>query len=235
MPPAQMDAVMERAAGAGLAGVVLVLDDSWASRGEIVARAAEAARARQLRLDALRAPELPWASGLESLRREANRALERLIALAGRLGARRVAMPSAAGIEGARSDDVQARALEALSALRFEAETHGVEIICPCGGGTMLASPIETRDFFDHVNSPWVRAGLELAALRGTTEAVDWIGTLGRRLRWMQAPVTSAAAGWNSLDWGAMAGALRAARCEAMVVCDDIATACDLMGALICD
>ena len=94
--------------------------------------------------------------------------------------------PGIVGLPGAqkcqaRYEDVYASALDALLALRFEAEHRAVRIACQCGANRFLLSPMETREFFDRINSPSVGACLDINAVRAYGFADDWLLTLGYR------------------------------------------------------
>lgn len=81
-----------------------------------------------------------------------------------------------------RYEDVYRGALEALSVLRFEAERRGVAIACCCASNGFLLSPIETREFIDRVNSPWVGVCLDPVAIMPLGDPCDWIRTLSGRI-----------------------------------------------------
>ena len=82
---------------------------------------------------------------------------------------------------GIRYEDAYRWALDALSELRFHAETRGVGLACRCATGGFLPSPMEAREFIDRINSAWVGASVDLAGVRRFGDAGDWIQTLGRR------------------------------------------------------
>lgn len=94
--------------------------------------------------------------------------------------------PGIVGLSGAqkyqaRYEDVYASSLDALLVLRFEAEHRAVRIACQCGVNRFLLSPMETREFFDGINSPSVGACLDINAVRLYGFADDWLLTLGYR------------------------------------------------------
>ncbi len=73
-------------------------------------------------------------------------------------------------------------ALEALLALRFEAEQRAVHLACGDCWERFLPSPLEGRGFIDRINSPWVGACLDPARVMPFGYPQDWIRVLGRRL-----------------------------------------------------
>lgn len=157
------------------------------------------------------------------------------------LGAEAITTAPAAVV--ARYEDAYALASEALSELRFEAERRGICIACAAGRNGFLLSPIETREFIDIINSPWVGAGLDVADAARLGLAEDWIETLGHRLvrvRWSNVdPTSSTRPGRvrcadhtsqqpsanaevrtaDPTDWPAIALALERARYSRPVVC----------------
>lgn len=117
-----------------------------------------------------------------------------------------------------RYEDAYAFALEALFAIRFEAEQRGVVVACRCCRGGFLLSPFEARDFFDHVNSAWVGACLDVADTMAVGCPVDWIRTMGHRVIRIQfcdvrpgspAPGARCSLGEGDVPWEEVVAALR--------------------------
>lgn len=73
-------------------------------------------------------------------------------------------------------------ALHALCELAPEAEERGVTIAIENVWNQFLISPVEMRDFIDRVNSPMVRAYLDVGNVLKFGFPQDWIETLGRRI-----------------------------------------------------
>lgn len=116
-------------------------------------------------------------------------------------------------------DDVIHLALEALLDLRFEAQARAVRLACAVGRRGFLASPPEARDFFDRINSPWVGAWLDLTETADLAHPPDWIRTLGWRLAALslETPAAPGRPAQTTIDWPAVAAALRDARYDGLV------------------
>ena len=117
---------------------------------------------------------------------------------------------------GVRYEDAYHRALDALSELRFHAETRGVGLACRCATGGFLLSPMETRDFIDRINSAWVGASVDVAGVRRFGDAGDWIRTLGRRSMRSSIRRTDVAEG----DDRSVRAVLATGRFRGVVVCE---------------
>ncbi len=116
-------------------------------------------------------------------------------------------------------DDVIHLALEALLDLRFEAQARAVRLAAAVGRRGFLASPPEARDFFDRINSPWVGAWLDLTETADLAHPPDWIRTLGWRLAALslETPAPAGRPAQTTIDWPAVAAALRDARYDGLV------------------
>lgn len=144
------------------------------------------AGAAGLRATALRMPR--WRdinSAMEPSTQLADWRQEVLAALdaATELGIRSVGLERPPPCRNARHEDIHWWMLDALLALRFEAETRGITLIVPCGGRDFLASPVEAREFIDEVNSAWVGSAVDVGAIGGIERLSDWVQTLAGQLR----------------------------------------------------
>ncbi len=73
-------------------------------------------------------------------------------------------------------------AFEALRELAPEAEDRGVAIAIENVWNQFLLSPVEMRDLIDRVNSPGVKAYIDVGNVLKFGFPQDWIDTLGRRI-----------------------------------------------------
>jgi len=122
-------------------------------------------------------------------------------------------------------EDTYALALDALLSLRFEAERRAVHLACQNNPRRFLLSLIETRDFIDRVNSPWVRLCFDLDGALAWGDPLDWIAGLGHRIiRVGFGPLAlgvrgagheSAPTSETSVDWPRIRSALRGIRYDA--------------------
>jgi hexulose-6-phosphate isomerase len=90
--------------------------------------------------------------------------------------------PAVEALGGAAIDDSYHLAGESLLRLRFEAQRRAVAIACCVPGDRMLGAPLETRDFLDRINSPWVGADLDLSPSTKRNPC-DWVAVLTHRIR----------------------------------------------------
>lgn len=79
-------------------------------------------------------------------------------------------------------EEVYYRALDTLLELRFDAQQHATTLACGIPAQAILLSPLEAREFFDRVNSPWVRARVSHGHDSSTLGATDWIAVLRYRV-----------------------------------------------------
>ena len=98
-----------------------------------------------------------------------------------------IVIPGVVGPPGSSSpwvsyEEAYLRSLDALLQLRFEAERRAIQIVCLVGSNRFLLSPMETREFMDRINSPWVRVCLNTAEILSIGYPQDWILGLGHRL-----------------------------------------------------
>jgi L-ribulose-5-phosphate 3-epimerase len=77
---------------------------------------------------------------------------------------------------------VYSHALDAILALRFEAEQRAVHVVCGTGWNRFLASPFEVRRFVDTISSPWIGASLDITAPLPGGGPEDWLALLGHRI-----------------------------------------------------
>jgi len=233
-------AMIAAAARAGFAAVEPTISDRGAlmfETPEAVCREwAEAAVAGGAAVSGL-VVEPAWSVALgspDAMARQGGR--DRIVAALDRarwLGAEAITLaPAAVGCPGlaaaaTRYEDAHALASEALSDLRFEAERRGVCIACAAGRNGFLVSPIETREFIDTINSPWVGAGLDVADAARPGLAEDWIETMGHRLvrvrfHGLDRTRSTRSGGACTADptgWPAVARSLERARYSGPVVC----------------
>lgn len=78
--------------------------------------------------------------------------------------------------------DALNRSYEALVALAREAESRGVMICIENVWNRFLLSPVETQEFIDRVNSPFVRVCFDTGNVLAFGYPQDWIDTLGGRI-----------------------------------------------------
>ena len=99
-----------------------------------------------------------------------------VILIPGAVGAGRSSPPLA------RYEEAYSRALDALLTLRFDAERRAVRLACRIGLNRFLLSPMESREFIDRCNIPWIGVCLDPAGLLDTGYPEDWIRSLGHRV-----------------------------------------------------
>ncbi len=73
-------------------------------------------------------------------------------------------------------------ASSALCELVHEAERRGVTLALENTWNSFLLSPVEMRDFIDHINSPWVGVYFDVGNVLKFGVPQDWINTLGQRI-----------------------------------------------------
>lgn len=81
-----------------------------------------------------------------------------------------------------RYADALAYASLAFRDLALEAEIRGVAIALENVWSDFLVSPVEMREFIDHINSPWVGVCFNVGNAMRYGVPQDWIATLGRRI-----------------------------------------------------
>jgi L-ribulose-5-phosphate 3-epimerase len=118
----------------------------------------------------------------------------------------------------ARYEDALFRAHAALRTLALEAEARNVMLAVENGFERFLLSPVEMRELIDHVNSGWVRVGLNVGNALAFGYPQDWIDTLGSRIVCVHArdyrvaagtPAGLCAPGDGDVEWPAVVAALR--------------------------
>jgi L-ribulose-5-phosphate 3-epimerase len=123
--------------------------------------------------------------------------------------------------------DALRRALDALTALRDDAEAHAVTIAIENVWNRFLLSPIEAADFIDRVNSPHVGWCLDTGNILAYGYPEDWIRTLAGRLIHVHVKDYDVSIpgrngfvplGDGSADWPAIMAALRAVRYDGPLV-----------------
>lgn len=124
--------------------------------------------------------------------------LSAVLERAGWLGARQLVLPAVVPIGVGTSplpcDDAIRAALEALAAVRFEAQRRAIEIVVMVSPNGVCHSPTEARWFFDQVNSPWVGAGIEAdeATIAWATERMGALAHRARSVIWRGATIGEA-------------------------------------------
>ena len=186
------DEQLAAAAAASFAGIELVVAEAGpltpltppGQFAELAARAAEL----NLNIVSL-ATALFWdfnyASAEEDNRQRAVDLTLRLLDQAAAAGAGAVLVVP--GVVGRHDDprpqvayaDALQRTLDALLALRHEAEARGVTIALENVWSRFLTSPVEFADLLDRVNSPQVGAYLDVGNVLAYGYPQDWIETLG--------------------------------------------------------
>lgn len=83
----------------------------------------------------------------------------------------------------ARYQDGLNFAYRVLYDLRYEAESTGVAIALEAADGAGLLSPVELREIINQANSPAVGVCLDVARVSRVGVALDWIATLGNRIK----------------------------------------------------
>lgn len=87
------------------------------------------------------------------------------------------------GAETVGYDTAYERALEALNALKHEAEAHQVAIGIENVWNKFLLSPLEMRGFIDAIDSPYVGAYLDVGNVIAFGYPEQWVSILGPRIK----------------------------------------------------
>jgi L-ribulose-5-phosphate 3-epimerase len=226
------DDQLAAAAAAGFEGVELVVDAKGPLRPDTppaeFARLAQQASQLQLRLTGLATGlfwEFNYASPEKADRARAAELTLRLLdqAMAAEAGAILV-VPAVVGQTGdprprVSYADALHRTLEALSALRYEAEARAVAIAIENVWNRFLLSPVEAADLIDRVNSPYVGFYLDTGNVLACGYPEDWIATLAGRIVRVHAkdydlaqpgPAGFCRLGEGSVNWPAVIRALNA-------------------------
>lgn len=228
------DEQLAQAAAAGFAGIELVVDDDGLLRPDTAppefARLAARAADLNLRIVGL-ATGLFWrfnyASPDPADRRRACDLTLRMLDQAAAAGAGAIlVVPALVGkVCDPRPQVTYAeaynRTLEALHALRREAEARAVTLAVENVWNRFLLSPLEAAELLDRVNSPCVGFYLDTGNVLACGYPEDWVTTIGRRLVRVHAkdydvarpgPAGFCGLGEGSVDWPAVLAALRAVR-----------------------
>jgi L-ribulose-5-phosphate 3-epimerase len=222
------DQACKQAAEAGFAGIELVVaDEGWLTwqADEAQCRAlAEPICAARLAVVGLTTDffwQTNYASSDSRQRRAAYERTIRLLDIAAWLGADAVAIiPAVVGRPGeaalrAGYGDALARSQEALSQLAFEGEQRAVVLAVENVQNRFLLSPVEFRDWLDQINSPWVRAYLNIGCALAAGYPQDWADVLAgaiARVRATDYRLSKADVcmpGEGDVDWPAVFCALR--------------------------
>lgn len=179
---------------AGIVGVELILpkdtNSTFESTRQVIADACTRLTAAGLQMTALSlAPDAVRNIGTpDAGQREA--AIRHLIAmmdLASVMGAKIITITAAVvhseiGDVVNRYEDAYHFALKSMIDLRFEAASRCIRIACHLGRAGFLLSPIDSRQWIDQVNSPWVGSRLDPSVIAQHGAPADWMMTLGHRL-----------------------------------------------------
>lgn len=129
-------------------------------------------------------------SSCESTRLKAREIVRRQLEAANILGVDTIlVVPGTVGCGFWGSDDpvdydvAYDRALEAMQALKGDAQRLQVAIGVENVWNNFLLSPLEMRDFIDRVDSPWVGAYLDVGNLVKFGYPEMWVKILGRRIK----------------------------------------------------
>lgn len=186
---------MRAAVEAGFRGIELVVDETGpltlATTPAEFMRLAERARELDIRVIGL-ATGLFWQHNYASPDpADRGRARDITLTLLDQAAAARVqtvlVVPAIVGRAGDAAPAVAytaalSRSLDALSALRFEAETRGVTLAIENVWNRFLLSPVEAAELIDRVGSPNVRFYLDTGNVMPFGYPEDWIATLGARI-----------------------------------------------------
>jgi hexulose-6-phosphate isomerase len=183
---------MKLAHEAGFAGLEL----AWAEEGEItmsstpeqMKQLAADARTIGIQITSLATGALwqyPYSSDDPAVREKAKAITRKMLELAAGLGVDAIlVVPGLVGRGTSPEmvmpyETVYRRSQEALRELAADAARHKVIIGVENVWNRFLLSPIEMRRYIEEINSPWVRAYLDIGNVLRYGYAQDWIRTLG--------------------------------------------------------
>lgn len=137
---------------------------------------------------------LPWENSLTSdspvRRQKAKDIVHKQIEAAACLGTDTIlVVPGYVGVDFIQNaevcdyDKVYDRAMEAISELAKDAESAHITIGVENVWNKFLLSPLEMRDFIDHIHSPYVGAYFDVANVLLTGYPDQWIRILGPRIK----------------------------------------------------
>lgn len=124
----------------------------------------------------------PLTAEEDAVRERGTEILRQALEFAGIVGAESLLVVPGVVTPGVHYERALERARSCLAKLVPDAEAHGVVLAVENVWNQMLLSPVEFRDFVDALDSPWVRAYVDVGNAVRTGFGEDWLRILAERV-----------------------------------------------------